>query len=542
MKRDSSPLTTEGRNDENELRTHIDAVGPAGLDATPLVVTEGMVARVGDEARLPSGSVDPGTHIPGFPYDLDTKASQVGMQGGFLIPMDEDEVESESSFGILSNTTFDPLLDYQPQYQPHSNSHDLNIEQDDLIVEDIEPAFVPDSAMEDAGMWKVEASVTTATLQPFSWIPPSVSGASYSIFPHNPSTQMTAFVHPAMHVLESPMLSDPYAMCPTIPEGTILQQVAPPQDTPCHFASDGTHPSPSVERELFKGPEYIVPNLSTTSASNVSAHQITSRPWFPPTSPHVSRAGPIPAPLSTHGYTVTHTEEVVDFDEEMGPKLGVAASVQHETSPLRCVLISESMWAPTELTHYRRSNTHKAIDLDGPESQRCTRPSPVNSSGSLPRSFCSSPVGTTVNHSVLTSALPNRHEKAEVATMLVSVVNEGKVEDKESKGNTKDGVWYVIYALSLFSLCSLECCYCREGVDEIVRPSLAMAQPTTKEPPPPTDPVVIIKRTPRVPPRIIGTKRKHVEDRATYCNSINPPRKKSELLCVLYFTMIYLDC
>ena len=367
--------------------------------------------------------------------------------------------------------------------------------------------------MEDAGMWKAEASVATETLQPFSWMPPSVSGAFHPISLDIPSSQMTAFIHPAMHVLEPPMLSNPYAMCPTIPEGARLQQVAPPQNTPCHFASDGTHPSLSVGSELFNGSEYIVPTLSTIYVSNVSAHQASSRPWSPPTSPHVSRAGLILVPPSTHAYTMTHTEEVVDFDEEMDPKLGVVASVQHETSSLRCVLISESMWAPTELTHYRRSNMLKAIDLDAPPPQRCTRPLPANSSGSLPRSFCPSPVGTTVNHSALTSALPSRHEKAEVATMLVSVVNEDKVEDKESKGNTKDGVWYVIYALGPFSLCSLECCYCREGVHEIVGPSLAMAQPTTKESPPLTDPVVIIKRS-RVPPRIVGFKRKYVEDQA----------------------------
>ena len=524
VKCDSSPPTTEGRHDKNELRTHTDAIGPAGLDATPLVVAEGMIARVGDEARLPSGLVHPGTHIPGFPYDLDTGASQVRMQGGFLMPMDEDEVESEPSFGVLSNTTFDPLLvnqpqpHYQPHYQPHSNSHYFNIEQDDLIVEDIEPEFVADLAMEDAGMWKAEASVTTEARQPFSWMPASVSDAFHSIFPDIPSTQMTAFVHPAMHVLEPSMLSDPYAMCPTIPEGARLQQVAPPQDTPCQFASDGTHPSPSVGSELFNGLEYIVPTLSTIYASNVSVHQTTSRPWFTPTSPHVSRAGPIPVPPSPRGYIVTHTEEVVDFDEEMGPKLGVATNVQHETSPLRCESTSESMWALTESTHYRSPDMHKAIDLDDPESQRCTRSSVVKSSGSLPQSFCSFILDTTVNHSALTSALPIAQ-------------NEDKVEDKESKDYTKDGAWYVIYAVSLFSLRSLEHCFCREGVHEMVGPSLAMAQPTTKEP-----------SSPLVPPRIVGSKRKYVEDPSTYCNSINPPRKKSKLPCVLYFTMIYLDC
>ena len=299
VKSDRSAPTTEDRNDENELRTHTNTVGLAGLDATPLIVAEGMMARVGDEARLPSRLVHPRTHIPGFPYDMDMGAGQERTQGYFSIPMDEDEDEDEPSFGVVSNTTFDPSL----AYQVHSYSHGLNIEQSGLIVEDIETEFVEDSAMEDAGMesLEVEASGTTETLQHFSLMPPSVFGAFHAIFPNVPSTQMTALVNPAMYVLEPPTLSDPHATGSTIPEGAILQQVAPPQDIPYLFVSDGTHPSPSVEGELFKEQDYIVPNISNIS-SNVSASQTTSRSSFPLTFPLVSRAGRIPFSPSIRGH------------------------------------------------------------------------------------------------------------------------------------------------------------------------------------------------------------------------------------------------
>jgi hypothetical protein len=355
---DRNAPTTAGRNGENELRTHTDTVGLTGLDATPVIAAEGMTARVSDESRLPSELLHPATHTPGFPYGLDTEAGQVGMQGDFSVPIvDRNEDKSGPSFGVLSNTTFDPSL----AYQPHSYSHGPDIEQDDFIVEDIETEFVADSAMEDTGMeWKAEASVTTETPQPFSWIPTSVSGAFHTIFP---DVRSTAFISTATRVLEPRMLSEPYAMGTEIPEGASVSQVAPLPDIPCHFVSAGTHLS-SVESELFKRPEYIVPNLPTIPASYISASQTTSRSSFPSASPPISRAGPIPVSPSTRGHIETHDEGVMDLDEEMGPKLGVAASIQHETPSLRCVLILGSIQALTELTHYRYSNMNKATGLD----------------------------------------------------------------------------------------------------------------------------------------------------------------------------------
>ena len=112
VKSDRSAPTTEGRDDENELRTHTDTVGLAGLDATPLIVAEGMMARVG----APTAS------YPGFPYDLDMGAGEEGTQGDISIPMDEDEEELQPSFGVLSNTTFDPSFAYQPHTAMASTS------------------------------------------------------------------------------------------------------------------------------------------------------------------------------------------------------------------------------------------------------------------------------------------------------------------------------------------------------------------------------------------------------------------------------------
>ena len=171
----------------------------------------------------------------------------------------------------------------------------------------------------------------------------------------------------------------------------------------------------------------------------------------------------------------------------------------------------------------------QAIGLDPCASQRCTWPSPANSNASHPLSFCSFTVDTTtVNHSALTSLSPIEHK-------------ENEVEARESQDNTKDGVWCVTYALGLSPLCSLESCYGRKDVHEMVDPALAMARPSTKESPPPTYPAPTIKSNPPVPPRVVGSKRKFVEDRGTYCNSINPARKISKLPYVFHFTVMHLN-
>ena len=152
---------------------------------------------------------------------------------------------------------------------------------------------------------------------------------------------MTTFVNPAMRVLEPPTLGEPHAMGSTILEGATLQQVAPLQDIPYPVVLDRVHPLPSVEGELFEGPEYLVPKVSNIPSSNVAASQTTSRSSFPLTFPTIARACPIPFSSSIRRHIEECNEEVVDPDEEMDPKLGVAAGVQHEASPLRCVLIPE---------------------------------------------------------------------------------------------------------------------------------------------------------------------------------------------------------
>ena len=164
---------------------------------------------------------------------------------------------------------------------------------------------------------------------------------------------------------------------------------------------------------------------------------------------------------------------------------------------------------------------HKAINLNTGASQ------PAANNVSLALSVCPSPVGTTVtNYSSPTSSTPIERKENEV----------------ENKHGAKDGHSYVIYACDLSSIFSHEIWYFREVAREMVDAVLAITQRGTKKLPPPTDPVAQDKPFPPIPPRIVGSKRKFVEDRSTYSNSINPARKKAKLPYVLYFTMMHMKC
>ena len=160
---------------------------------------------------------------------------------------------------------------------------------------------------------------------------------------------------------------------------------------------------------------------------------------------------------------------------------------------------------------------HKVTSLDAGASQLPTPPA-VNPNLSLPLSFCPPSVGATVV-SYLSPTLSTLIKRNEPVV--------------ENQGCAKNGHSYVIYVPDLSSLCSHESWYCREGAHEIVYVALAVTQsPTDKSTP--TDPVVKVKSSPPIYPRIVGSKRKFVEDRSTYCNSINPARKIYKPPCVLY--------
>ena len=168
---------------------------------------------------------------------------------------------------------------------------------------------------------------------------------------------------------------------------------------------------------------------------------------------------------------------------------------------------------------------HEVINLHTGTSQPPT-PAP-NDNDPLPISVCPSAVATAdTDYSSPTSAT------------LVEC-NENEVENKDG---AKGGHSYVIYAWDLSSVCSHESWYFRKGIHAMVDAVLAITQHGTEKLPPPTDPVVQDKPPPPIPPRIVGSKRKFVEDRSTYSNSINPARKKAKLPCVLYFTMMHMKC
>ena len=328
LRHDGDAPPVRRHDDESDSHIHTDVVG---WDTHQLIAAERETVRVGVEARSPFGLLADGSmpsHHRGS-YDLDMEAH---MPRDFSVPMDEDDEDNEEHlFGVLSNTTLNPL----PAYQPHSYQDSLYIERDALIVDDDSPG-AEDSAMEVAGResWKAAASVTaTKTLEPFSWVPPSVSNTFHASFPGiSPApAQMTAFVNMSMHDFEPTTLNGPYAVNMMVSEAE-LRQVAPPQDTVWPFFSDGTRPSLSTEEvELSIAPESFTADIPPTSVSSASATQTTS------CSSLASRAGPIAVSPSTRRTIENLKDEVKGFDREVGPEPAAVASVRRWASPLRCV-------------------------------------------------------------------------------------------------------------------------------------------------------------------------------------------------------------
>jgi len=334
------------------IEAHNDGNGPpkynstasTGVDATQSVVAVGGKAGVQvntEVARVPSGLVvdAPTDSYPRGPYNPDLDANQVGMPVDFLNPLDKEGDKAEPSFGVLSNTTFHPLLAYQPLLY----SHGLNVEEDDHIIEDIDAGFVADSVMEDARTESREAAVSvtaTRTLQPFSWGIPTTSGAFHAIFPGAPfaETQMTGFINDSMPVFQHRTRSGPYAAETTIHEETRMQYAAPPQDITWPFVVGGVvHPLPSVEVGLSKELQSSYATYSPTSGPSVFVSQTTSDSSFPSPSPPPSRVDPVPGSPSTCRHIEVHDEEVNDLEGEVVPEPVITASAQREVSPPRYV-------------------------------------------------------------------------------------------------------------------------------------------------------------------------------------------------------------
>ena len=146
--------------DKNGADTHTSSVA-TGSDANQSIVVETEKARLqfNEMARPPSGlphDTATDSYSRGS-YDPWIGADEEDVQMDFSTPMDKDDDESDTGFGVLSNTTFHPLL----TYQPHLYGNGLNVEQDVPIVEDIGSSLGADSVMEDAApkSWKVDVPV-----------------------------------------------------------------------------------------------------------------------------------------------------------------------------------------------------------------------------------------------------------------------------------------------------------------------------------------------------------------------------------------------
>ena len=335
------PLTKADRN-KNGADAPTSSVG-TGSDATQSIVAEREKARVQDNRVLatPHSGLLVGASTnwyPRDPYDSNIEADQEDMQMDFSTAMDKDDDESDPGFGVLPNTTFHPLL----AYQPHLYGHGLNLKQDDSIIEDTGSGLGADSAMEDATTEsrKVDVPATaTRTLQPFSWVPPSTYGAFHAIFPGVPIAhpQMTTFVDDSVPGFQHRMLNNPYGVDTAISEETRIQQTAPPQDIAWPLVSDGAHPSPSVKGRLSKGLQFFHAKHSSTSGSTVFPSRTTSHLCFPSPSPPTSRVEPVPISSPTCRPIEPQKEEVKDLEGEIYPEPSVIPVVQREASRPRYV-------------------------------------------------------------------------------------------------------------------------------------------------------------------------------------------------------------
>ena len=328
----SNAPQVKAHSDENEALEHTSSTG-TGVYATQSIAAEREKAGVQvniEVARPPSGFNDaPADSYPRDPCDPMMEADQEDMQVDFSTPMDKDDDESDTGFGVLSNTTFHQLPPYQ-------YGHGLNTEQDDPIIEGIGSGLVGDSVMEDATQEPQNVDVpaiATRTLQPFSWVPPSTSSAFHAIFPGVPfaRTQMTPCIDESVPAFQHGTLDVPYGVEMTISEETRIQQVAPPQDVVWPFVSDVAYPSLSMEGGLAQETQFVYAKPSPTLGPIVVPSQTTSHSSFPSPSPLTSRVDPVLISSPTGRPIEVHKAEVKDF----GP--AGTASVQREVPPPRCV-------------------------------------------------------------------------------------------------------------------------------------------------------------------------------------------------------------
>ena len=325
-------------SDKNTAFVHTSSTSTS-VDATQSIAAEMEKAGVqgkNEMARPYSGfNHAPTDSYPRGVYDLRMEADHVDMQVDFSTPIDEDDDESDTRFGVLSNTTFHQLPPYQ-------YGHGLNTEQDDPIIEDMGSGLAGDSVMEDATPESQNVDVpatATRTLRPFSWVPPSTSDAFHAIFPGVPfaRTQMTACIDESVPVFQHGTLDGPYRVDTTIPEEARIQRVAPPQDVVWPFVLDGAYPSPSMEGGLPQEPRFIYAKPSPTSGPSVVPSQTTSHSSFASPTPLTSKVDPVLISSPTGTPIQVHKPEIKDFGGEVCSEPAGTASVQPEVPPPRYV-------------------------------------------------------------------------------------------------------------------------------------------------------------------------------------------------------------
>ena len=299
----------------------------------------GTAGRVVADLRPSSSSVSPNKpprnwylrELDSLNVDSDDEVDMEAPDA--FIPMDEDEVGQDPSFGLrpASNIAFDPCLAYQPL--PYN--YDTDLEQINALNNGL--GTVQDSVMEDAGTeLAVETVVPTQAIQQPLVNTLSSSSVDYGLFSNDQfytGIQTAAVGNNSMHYFQSTMLSNLNALENNVPAHAGFPQYVPPQEIAWDVVQSS---APVLAVESFRE-QLTVANVSPAPALSAPAGYPTTQFSSHASSPSPPRAGPTPASSPTHRAIDMRTNGVEVLAGVVDPQPPVVAGIQREASPFRYV-------------------------------------------------------------------------------------------------------------------------------------------------------------------------------------------------------------
>ena len=225
-------------------------------------------------------------------FNMDSD-DEIDMEAGAPILVDEDKVEPQAEFGVLSSVT----IDTNPVHQPPPFNLTTNVEQTHAL-NGTGLDFVEDSAMEDV---KTMHQMAVAAVQ------------------------TTTFRNTSFHVFQSTIATDVYALKARVTAHISFPHVLPQE----RALRNATQAASTSEVGVHKEQQLVVGTVFPTSTT---ARYYTASRSSPSSSP--SSAGSTPASPSTYSIIRERMRVLNDFAGAVDPHLIALPGIQ---IPLRCV-------------------------------------------------------------------------------------------------------------------------------------------------------------------------------------------------------------